>query len=133
MGWWLPSHLIIAIKRFDNHGRRKYTDMVDYPVEGLDLSDIIRGGDSLDIYRGTEPEKGKTKKDTQTEERFLYDLYAVINHSGSLNYGHYTANVKFNEKWYSISDSSVSKCYGSPVERSAYILCYRQRSTRAGL
>eukprot|EP00483_Globobulimina_turgida_P001687 UN01689 len=48
--WWLPSHLIIAIKRFDNHGLRKYSNCVDYPVDGLDLSDIIRGRDTLDIY-----------------------------------------------------------------------------------
>ena len=134
--WWLPTHLVIAIKRFDNNGRRKYSNPVHYPVNGLDLSDIIRGGDSLDIYRSQRGGGGDAagaasehKKAEGKKERFLYDLYAVINHSGSLNFGHYTANVKYGKQWYSISDSSVTKCYSDPVQASAYILCYKQRQT----
>jgi len=141
--WWLPTHLIIAIKRFDNHGRRKYSEAVHYPVNGLDLSEIIRGGDSLDIYRdqlggdwkgpkgaGEASKVRAAEKGKGNKERFLYDLYAVINHSGSLNFGHYTATVKFGKEWFSISDSSVTRCYGDPVSSSAYILCYKQRQTR---
>jgi ubiquitin carboxyl-terminal hydrolase 4/11 len=46
-------------------------------------------------------------------EPVLYDLYAVSNHFGSLNGGHYTATC-LNEatgKWYYFNDSSAS-----PVE-----------------
>ena len=135
--WWLPTHLIIVIKRFDNHGQRKYSNKIHYPVEGLDLSEIIRGGDSLDIYRNqkshdddadaTTEQNGKQKK--QKKEQFLYDLYAVINHSGSMSFGHYTANVKYGNQWYDISDSSVQRSYQDPISATAYILCYKKRQT----
>ena len=41
----------------------------------------------------------------------IYDLYGVINHFGSLNFGHYTANC-YNEEaksWFNFNDSSVTK------------------------
>jgi ubiquitin C-terminal hydrolase len=45
--------------------------MIDFPVEGLDLSQYVL--------------------DTTEKKKVKYDLYAVSNHFGSLNGGHYTA------------------------------------------
>lgn len=74
----------------------------------------------------------------------IYDLYGVVNHFGSLNSGHYTANC-FNEihqKWFNFNDSSVSEVYkgiGQPsidelkphiVKSSAYVLFYKKRGFR---
>ncbi|XP_051978629.1 uncharacterized protein LOC127640214 [Xyrauchen texanus] len=41
--------------------------------------------------------------------QYEYDLYAVINHSGSLSGGHYFADIKSfeNQQWYQFNDSSV--------------------------
>lgn len=51
--------------------QEKVNEYVDFPVEGLDLRPYI-----LDKSSG---------------EPIYYDLYAVSNHYGSLNGGHYTA------------------------------------------
>ncbi len=60
-----------------------------------------------------------------------YDLYAVSNHYGSLNGGHYTA-FGFNSllnKWYEFNDSSVStvSSIDDVVTSGAYLLLYRRR------
>ena len=60
-----------------------------------------------------------------------YDLYAVSNHFGSLNGGHYTA-YGFNDvakKWYDFNDSSVSSVsdIGEITSPGAYLLFYRKR------
>ena len=83
---------------------------------------------------------------TVKEEDLIYDLYGVVNHSGTLNFGHYTANC-FNEahqKWFNYNDSSVTemkplKAGGAPTEHhlkreivteKAYILFYRRRNLK---
>lgn len=44
------------------------------------------------------------------EENQIYDLYAVVNHSGSLGGGHYTAQCynETDQQWHNFNDSSVS-------------------------
>ena len=39
----------------------------------------------------------------------LYDLVGIVNHSGDIDYGHYTAECRnpANKKWYTFNDSSV--------------------------
>ena len=81
--WKAPDILVIHLKRFSAQGRlRDKLDVpVDFPVEGLDLTNrvVVREGKSL-----------------------IYDLFAVDNHYGGLGGGHYTAFAKnFNdEAWY---------------------------------
>ena len=60
----------------------------------------------------------------------IYDLFAVTNHFGSLNGGHYTAYGKnaLDSQWYNFNDSSVSKASEDQIcSRSAYLLFYRRR------
>lgn len=59
----------------------------------------------------------------------MYDLFAVTNHFGSLNGGHYTAFGKnINGNWYNFNDSSVSNASTSNiVSEAAYLLFYRRR------
>ncbi|XP_051547729.1 uncharacterized protein LOC127437100 isoform X2 [Myxocyprinus asiaticus] len=57
---------------------------------------------------------------------YVYDLYAVINHSGSLSGGHYFANIKSfeNQQWYQFNDSSVHRiqnCYGVRHSKKHFI------------
>ena len=43
------------------------------------------------------------------KQNYNYDLYAVCNHMGNVNGGHYTAHVKnMNGRWYNFNDMSVS-------------------------
>ena len=38
----------------------------------------------------------------------VYELYGIVNHSGSLDFGHYTADIKHFalQKWYHCNDAS---------------------------
>ena len=59
---------------------------------------------------------------------WLYDLFAVVNHSGNLGGGHYTAFVLRQGQWYLFNDSQVQTVRESQVQSSsAYILFYRLR------
>jgi ubiquitin C-terminal hydrolase len=56
-----------------------------------------------------------------------YNLYAVSNHSGSLDFGHYFAYIKLKDSWYEFNDSFISKCYTFNNNSStAYVLFYRR-------
>ncbi|KAL8833514.1 MAG: hypothetical protein Q9170_004231 [Blastenia crenularia] len=114
--WTAPDILAIHLKRFSNQGRMrdKLDVMVDFPVEGLDLT-----------TRVATPADGKSP---------IYDLFAVDNHYGGLAGGHYTAFAKnfYDGKWYEYNapDSQVSRRANpqSVVTSAAYLLFYRRRS-----
>lgn len=60
----------------------------------------------------------------------LYDLFATINHNGSLDKGHYIANVLKGDRWYSINDEFVDNAEdGENVlsNGNAYMLFYSRR------
>ena len=61
----------------------------------------------------------------------MYDLYAVVNHRGELQGGHYTAYVLDNQKqWLLFDDETVSVVYNkeSIVSTNAYVLFYKLRN-----
>ena len=74
--WKAPDILVVHLKRFSTQGRfrDKLDVLVDFPIEGLDLSERVLS-----------PEEGKS---------LVYDLFAVDNHYGGLGGGHYTAFAK---------------------------------------
>ncbi|OUM68860.1 hypothetical protein PIROE2DRAFT_31589, partial [Piromyces sp. E2] len=107
--WKAPEILIVHLKRFIQDRRyyssRKNNVLVKFPIEGLDLTNIIIG--------------------PKSEEKYIYNLYAISNHSGSTGGGHYTAYVKNNGRWYDCNDSFVSETSESSiVTSSAYLLFY---------
>lgn len=58
----------------------------------------------------------------------MYDLYGVVNHYGSMSFGHYTAYVKNQEVWRTYDDSSVKNMPVSEVNsEAAYVLFYKRR------
>ncbi|KAI9227709.1 MAG: hypothetical protein DHS80DRAFT_16733 [Piptocephalis tieghemiana] len=79
--WRTPKVLVVHLKRFNHRagGWRsdKITDMVEFPIRGLDISLL---------------HSSSTDQDTRTfgneEEKPLYDLYGVVNHFGGLGGGH---------------------------------------------
>lgn len=61
-----------------------------------------------------------------------YDLLAVVNHSGSMAQGHYTAFVKEIGRWFRFDDTWVREVDEEEVLASeAYILFYFQRGADA--
>ncbi|KAI9357939.1 hypothetical protein DFJ73DRAFT_622487 [Zopfochytrium polystomum] len=95
----LPSILLVHLKRFYFQGpfKDKVETYVDFPVDGLDVSGF------MPTYM---TDVGGRK------ERFVYDLYAISNHMGTLTSGHYTAQV-YNgtrKQWHLFDDSRISSC-----------------------
>lgn len=62
----------------------------------------------------------------------LYELYALINHSGGMGSGHYTAHIKLPDenRWYNFNDTHVSSISEDEVcPGAAYVLFYRRVKT----
>lgn len=100
-----PNTLIIHLLRFKKFGlySEKISNPVDFPLH-LDLAGYTIS----------------TKADTN------FELYAIVNHYGSMGIGHYTAYVKVNEDWYEFDDSKVRRINRkSLISAAAYILFYR--------
>jgi len=109
MFWNFPDILVIDIKRF-NSVNRKNQVMVDFPLENLNLSKYVIGYE---------------------KNKYVYDLYGVCNHSGSVMGGHYTSFVKnANGKWYHYNDTSVSEVgmVQQIVTPKAYCFFYRKQT-----
>lgn len=111
--WKVPDVLVMHLKRFSSarNFRDKLELKIEYPIEGLDLSDMVRD---------------------QTDGKSLtYDLIAVDNHYGGLGGGHYTAYAKSfaNQNWYDFNDTHVSQVKDPEqvITKSAYLLFYRRR------
>lgn len=108
----LPPILIVQLNRFKvNHCDEEISKIdtaLKYPVEGWDLSYLVRSKSSGDAR---------------------YDLYASSNHMGSIDSGHYTAYAqnRFNKRWYEFDDKKyreidpVTTFESSP---SPYVLFY---------
>lgn len=70
----------------------------------------------------------------QIPEDQTYELFAFVDHFGSLKSGHYTTTIKSQDDgtWYEFDDTSVSKCYQwfqvdlNEKLRTAYLLFYRK-------
>nr|CAG4708846.1 unnamed protein product [Naegleria fowleri] len=123
----LPYILTLHLKRFDydlqTWTRIKLGNMVTFPFE-LDM----------------------TKYVTNQSGSYIYDLFAVLIHSGSALGGHYYAYIKSfsTGKWYNFNDSNVSEIDAQQVKlmygtndasatgrysssTNAYMLLYRKR------
>jgi ubiquitin carboxyl-terminal hydrolase 2/21 len=102
-----PEILILSLQRSDPITQKKNECIVTFP-EILDITEF------LDHECGHDSEP-------------LYSLFAVINHSGSIDFGHYYSYIKFRNKgeWYLFNDSSVKK-FGNtnPNFQQAYALFY---------
>lgn len=105
--WSLPNILMIDLKRFDMRGR-KLRQMVQCPLENIDFSKYVDGYNS---------------------SSYVYDLYAICNHSGGLMGGHYTAFIKnANNNWYLFNDTVVKKVDKEKIiTPSAYCFFFRKR------
>jgi ubiquitin C-terminal hydrolase len=112
--WAVPDVLIISLKRFkDVQGsyfvhREKITNLVQFPVDTLDLSRFVKGP-------------------TTTDAPPIYTLAGVSEHIGGLGGGHYTAKCKNFQsgRWFSFDDSRVSETTASQVVTpEAYALFY---------
>lgn len=108
----LPNVLIISLKRFAydqrTHRMRKVNNLVGYPMT-LDISK----------YNPITPLDAKPA---------TYRLISTVNHSGTLDFGHYYSYIKSDDHWYLANDTRMSNVDESHVlnNPSAYILFYER-------
>lgn len=129
----MPKILLVHLKRFSFSGpfRDKIDTFVDFPVRGLDLFTYLASPlkqQLVDTYNSPSQSTNLSSK---------YDLYAISNHYGGLNGGHYTACVRQPSRsaWVNFDDSRVTEVCSTDTEKedkiktiAAYSLFYVSRS-----
>ena len=105
----LPEYLFVVFKRFKYISKysTKLESLISFPFEDLKLNDYMMQNNQEKII--------KNKK---------YDLFACINHVGTLHKGHYFCNVKQDKKWIKYDDSLVEEDSDINVS-NVYILVYK--------
>uniref|UniRef100_A0A670KKC1 ubiquitinyl hydrolase 1 n=1 Tax=Podarcis muralis TaxID=64176 RepID=A0A670KKC1_PODMU len=104
--WTLPDVLIIHLKRFRQEGdrRMKLQNMVRFPLIGLDMTPHVvkRSQSSWSLPSHWSPWRRPYGLGRDPED-FVYDLYAVCNHHGTMQGGHYTGSTSSSlcEHWVS--------------------------------
>lgn len=112
----LPGVLVIHLKRFhadlDMGGYRKKQNYVKFPSTSLDMRTFVARSEHGQYFN----------------HMSVYSLYAVSNHYGSMEGGHYTAYCRGGpgDRWYKFDDHNVSGIDETDVNSSAaYILFYQ--------
>ena len=125
--WKLPEILIIQLKRFEN-GLRKITRPISIsPNNQIDMTEYVFNP-KVTSGRGI---TGTFLKDSLADgpvhRRQIYDLYATVDHSGSLQGGHYTSKCNvFQNQWYLFNDSNVKKISPNNIVTSnTYIMFFK--------
>ncbi|XP_033468152.1 ubiquitin carboxyl-terminal hydrolase 31-like isoform X1 [Epinephelus lanceolatus] len=133
--WTLPDILILHLKRFRQDGdrRMKMQNMVKFPLTGMDMAPhmVKRSQSSWSLPSHWSPWRRPYGMGRDPED-YLYDLYAVCNHHGTMQGGHYTAHCKnsIDGQWYCFDDSDVHPISEDDVcKQTGYILFYQRRAT----
>ncbi|KAL4442898.1 hypothetical protein ABPG74_010787 [Tetrahymena malaccensis] len=88
--WQLPEILVIHLKRFHfgSTRREKINYNVTFPIQDLNMCQYM-------------------ERQTNNSSEYLYDLIGIVNHSGNLYGGHYTAQCKnpYDGTWNEFNDS----------------------------
>ncbi|KAG9349858.1 hypothetical protein JZ751_026211 [Albula glossodonta] len=122
-------------RRFREEGdrRMKMQNMVKFPLVGMDMAPhmVKRSQSSWSLPSHWSPWRRPYGMGRDPED-YLYDLYAVCNHHGTMQGGHYTAYCKnsIDGQWYCFDDSDVQPISDDQVcKQTAYILFYQRRAT----
>ena len=104
-----PKYLVLALKRFKYTKlyKQKIDSLITFPTNDLDLSNYACK------FQPYHP---------------LFDLYAVVNHNGTLTGGHYSSIVKHGPSWIKYDDSYVIENDENIETKSVYILMYKMKT-----
>lgn len=126
--WRAPRYLILQLSRFEyvsnaqlgaefdfDSRKRKIATKVEFPLTDLDVTELVH------------PDARKEG------ETFLYDLVAVCNHMGNVDYGHYIAFCRDDNdgepKWFEYDDERVTLMRPEDViTEGAYMLIYQRKN-----
>ncbi len=109
-----PEILILSLQRINERTGRKNSSIVDYQEE-IDLDKYIDLDCAEDYFKNIN-QKYSSK----------YKLISTGNHSGSMEYGHYTANVNILGKWYEFNDERCYSCNFRNSSSNVYVLMFQR-------
>lgn len=117
-------YLIFKFNRFSTIREKetfrsiKLEHLISFPYEGLELTNYF-------------------SKDVAPFMKDSYNLIAIVQHSGKLDYGHYTAYVKHGNQWYYCDDTTIVLIEEEAIKKIAadgvdgsftpYILIYKSQ------
>jgi len=114
-----PEVLVIHLKRFEydkfSSKKEKIEEKIKFPVRNLNMTPYLN--------------------ENVKEKPFNYNLFGVINHSGSLSSGHYTARCcdELLTTWYNYDDFNVKElkeetinAYKLKGSEYPYVLFYKR-------
>ncbi|KAF9960577.1 hypothetical protein BGZ65_012089, partial [Modicella reniformis] len=142
----LPPVLSFQLKRFEHSmGASKIETKIKFPAQ-LDMTQYTTSSrrlkknklaalQKLNGTSGSESGSPSTPSSTSSSytangsvepiPTYIYNLFAVINHQGKMDTGHYTAFVKHRGEWFSLDDHKVSLATQKDVlDSKAYMLFY---------
>ena len=106
----LPKILIFTIQRINTLTEFLKNNQLIEIEEFIDLKEFI----DEDLI------------ENKDNNKFLYRLFGINNHSGSINYGHYYSYTKVNNCFFEFNDSYVSKINVNNISKNAYALFYEK-------
>ena len=109
----LPQYLVIVLKRFKYilTTSVKIQNLIKFSLDDLPLENYV----------------------SQKNINYKYNLFGVINHSGSLEWGHYNSIFKVNDNWILFDDSLVSEITSGIESKKVYMLIYKSEDTDKNL
>ncbi|KAK7466220.1 hypothetical protein VKT23_004942 [Stygiomarasmius scandens] len=119
----LPPVLSFQFKRFEH----KSSGKTDAAAQKLHAE--VRFPPTLNMLPYTSLMAGKDPKvrvnmNTGPETMYEYDLFAVINHEGDMNNGHYTNFARFGNEWYRFDDDKVTHSTLEACLKSSPYMCF---------
>ncbi|XP_071813445.1 ubiquitin carboxyl-terminal hydrolase 22-like [Apostichopus japonicus] len=120
----LPLVACFHLKRFEHSSklRKKISSFISFPHE-LDMTP----------YMSTHRRASGLRENVQSNRRHLsdnrYSLFAVVNHLGTLDHGHYTCYVRqHRDQWFKCDDAMITRATKQDVLQSeGYLLFYHKR------
>ncbi|KAG7090130.1 hypothetical protein E1B28_011738 [Marasmius oreades] len=117
----LPPVLSFQLKRFEHKTSEK-------SASARKLDSVIRFPASLNMMPYTTFSEKDNFAGAGPEALYEYDLFAVINHEGQMNNGHYTNFARFQDQWYRFDDDKITpSTLGDCLKSSAYMCFYVKR------
>ena len=121
----LPIVCCFHLKRFEHSNKihKKISTHISFP-EILDMSPFM--SQKKQSEPATSPEMADAKKKSNDSNKYF--LFAVVNHHGTLESGHYTSFIRLtHDQWFDCDDHIIKKASIEDVMKSeGYLLFYHK-------
>jgi ubiquitin C-terminal hydrolase len=129
----VSKYLIFHLRRFKEGGFGKIKNhaLIKFPFL-LDLSQFVISPGAPETYFINDKREGLKKPDywkgPDQSKSTQYKLYGVLNHSGTMEGGHYYSYIEDKGQWYRCNDSDFGQMSNKDiVTRNAYVLFYKRQ------